>query len=184
MQKGFKQSNLKETVEKCTQLIKRVVHDPSSSRVHLKLGAKANQALGRDTELHANTIFDAVNDWIPRTSVFTFAVINLLHFAAADTHLLHHPSEKHFSEKHQLSNLWLRVVSRLDVNVQILKGLHLHAVHHLANDAGPAHAQLKALAAHRFDQNAQMQLATAAHWCPNNNQINTDEQIRNLSIYL
>ena len=107
------------------------VHDRGAAGVGQELGADADEAAGGDLELEAHA---------PRAVVH-----HLRHLALAQRHLLEHDAH----------------VGLGQVDVEELERLLAHAVLVVGDDLRVRDAELEALAAHRLDEDRELQLAAA-----------------------
>ena len=111
--------------------IEERIHDNGAARVGEELASEADEPAAGNPELQAH----------PPIAV----VVHVGHLPLADAQGLHHHPDKVLGH----------------VNRERLHGLHQLAVDRLGHDLRLAHHQLVALSAHRFDEDGEVELASA-----------------------
>ena len=113
--------------------IEERVHDDGSARLSEHFRTQADEPAARHAKLQAHAA---------RTMI-----VHLGHLALARAELFNHRASELLGH----------------VDGEVLDRLHAHAVYHFRYDFGTAGHQLEALAAHHFNQNRELQFATAQH---------------------
>src|SRR5258706_8296498 len=111
--------------------VEQSIHDDGPARVREQLTAKSNQAAAGNAKLDSH----------PAVAM----IVHVDHGALASAQLLHDNADEFLG----------------NVDGQHFHRLHQFAVDPLGHDFGLAYHQLKALAAHHFQQNRELQLAAA-----------------------